>query len=367
MTAGGDVEHRPGAILGRMREELAGAGTLGLARWPALRAQAREAAPPRGRPIIVTGCGDSYYAAIGMRYALELASGETVLAMPAMETATLPQNLARHAVMVGVSVSGKVGRTIDAVARHAAAGGATVAVTAFADSDLGVAAGRTVETGLRGTPGPVPGTVNYLGSLLGLLALADHLAEESGGRLVADHEVEAALARVDALSNGSPGPVDEVVEGLAEPFFAVGTGADLGTASFGVAKFLEAAATVGVAQDLEEWAHEQYFATGPGTTVFVHATRPEVADRARTVAEMAARVGGRAVTVSSRSAGDGAGLGWWLGDLADVAAPLAAWVPMALTAIGYATARGRWPFGLDRADRMRTVDSNIYVAQPRRT
>lgn len=365
MTVGPTVEHQPEAILGRMEHELESCGPLGRERWPQLRAEAARIRAPE-QPIIVTGCGDSYYAGLAMRYALEEACGRPVIAMPAMDTATLPQNFAQGAVMVGVSVSGKVGRTIEAVQRHADAGGTTIAVTAYADSDLGMAADQTITTELRGTPGPVPGTVNYLGSLLALAALANRLAGATGA-FITDAQVGAALQLVESVTAPGSGPHDEVVDELSGPLFALGSGPDFGIASFGVAKLLEAASSIAVAQDLEEWAHEQFFATGPGSTVVVHATRPEVADRAASVAEMARRVGGRTVIVSNQPLAHVGDIAWDLSPVEPRIAPLAAWAPLAMTALTYARVRRRWPFGLDREERMVTVDSNIYVAQPRRS
>jgi hypothetical protein len=39
---------------------------------------------------------------------------------------------------------------------------------------------------------------------------------------------------------------------------------------------------------------------------------------------------------------------------------------MALAARSYALYAGRFPFGIDLADRMRTVDDDIYLAEPAR-
>lgn len=366
---GEPTAHTPDAILARMEQELRSAGDLGLREWSRISEEAavaaEGAAPSR---IIVTGCGDSYYAGLVMRYAFEDATGVPVLAMPAMDVATLPQRALDDALLIGVSVSGKVGRTIDAVRRHAEAGGRTVAVTSNRDSDIGHASDRTVATGLRGTPGPMPGTVNYLGSLLGLLGIANGFCSIRGrDPLAPTSEVERALSLVDTIVADRDGNAERLASHISEPFFSVGSGPDFGTANLGVAKFLEAAATVGVAQDLEEWAHEQFFATGPGRTVIVHATRPEVRERAASVCAMADRVGGTPVLISTSDDATAASSveGWHLPQLPEAVASLATWAPLATTALNFARAKSRWPFGLDREGRMETVDSTIYVAAPR--
>jgi glutamine---fructose-6-phosphate transaminase (isomerizing) len=363
------IEHTPNQILDRMEYELTTAGEHGRGEWARISDEARAAAPKElPARIVLTGCGDSYYAGLAMRYTLETASGIPVIAMPAMETASLPQNLLTDALVIGISVSGKVGRTIDAVRRHVDAGGPTIAVTADGDSDIGHAAEHTIATGLRGTPGPVPGTVNYLGSLLALFGLANELAEQRTGRPFADDDtITAALHTVDSIAADGDGTAARIASTIQEPFFSVGSGPDFGTANFGVAKFLEAAATVGVPQDLEEWAHEQFFATRAGRTVIVHATRPDVADRADSVCAMVRRVDAEPVVISNMTVG---GLGdttdgWHLPGLPSEVAPLATWAPLATTALRYARDNSRWPFGLDHDDRMETVDSTIYVAAPR--
>lgn len=363
------IEHTPAEILSRMEYELTTAGKLGRNEWPRITDEARAAVPSQlPARIVLTGCGDSYYAGLAMRYTLEAASGIPVVAMPAMESASLPQNLLTDALVIGISVSGKVGRTIDAVRRHVDAGGPTVAVTANRDSDIGHTADQTVATGLRGTPGPVPGTVNYLGSLLALFALANELSERRTGRPVAvDDTITAALHAVDSIAADDDATAARIASKIQEPFFSLGSGPDLGTASFGVAKFLEAAATVGVPQDLEEWAHEQFFATRAGRTVIVHATHPDLADRADSVCAMVRRVDAEPVVISNMAVGGLGGTtdGWHLPDLPSEVAPLATWAPLATTALHYARDNSRWPFGLDHDDRMETVDSTIYISAPR--
>ena len=52
--------------------------------------------------------------------------------------------------------------------------------------------------------------------------------------------------------------------------------------------------------------------------------------------------------------------------LAEALRPLVAWVPMTMTALAYARIADRHPFGIDVANRMQTVDEDIYLARPSR-
>jgi glucosamine--fructose-6-phosphate aminotransferase (isomerizing) len=361
------TEHTPDAILSRMQTELTTAAGAGIVSWSQIRAAARRLPAGPIDAVILTGCGDSYYAALALRPLVERASGVPVLAQPAMEAVTFPSALATsRALLVGISVSGKVERTIQAVTEHRRRGGATVSISAHADSDLGQAADLAIPTGLRGTPGPVPGTANFLGSMLGLAAIALELGERDGSASLNDRVVLEALQALDVTVSKGGDRARSEASVLEPPFFSIGSGPDLGTAWFGVAKFIEAAATVGVAQDLEEWAHEQFFATKPGTTVFVHASSEAVRERARRVAGSVVKVGGRLVTIGDEPLGISGEHHWAIPRVSEALRPLVSWAPVAMTALAYARHAGRFPFGIDLPGRMRTVDDDIYLPQPSR-
>lgn len=355
------------AILHRMSIELRHAGAAGAEAWPTIRRAAAALPSQSYRAIVLTGCGDSYYAAVALRGMLEAASGVPTLAQPAMEVVGFPSVLlSRDALLVAISVSGKVERTIEATTEHRRRGGATASITAYGDSDLALAADTQMPTGLRGTPGPVPGTASFLGSMLGIVALAAELGHRSGTVPFGDADIAQAMDGIGQMVGSHADLAQAEAAALQPPFFALGSGPDLGTAWFGVAKFIEAAATVGVAQDLEEWAHEQYFTTGPDSTVFVHASTAAVTERARRVASSVVKVAGRLVTITPEPLGLPGERNWSLPAIVDPLRPLVSWVPMAMTAHAYATAAGRSPFGIDLPDRMKTVDDDIYLEQPSR-
>ncbi len=354
-------------ILDRMEDELAHAGAAALEQWADVRAKSAAVPAQTYAHIAVTGCGDSYYAGLAMRVALEQLSGLPTTVMPSMEATAFPSLLLReNCLLLAVSVSGKVERTIEAVVRHRERGGIAVAVTALPDNELSRAANSVITTGLRGTPGPVPGTANYLGSLLALTSVGLEMEARLGGAAsVSDGEVLDVLGTINQQFLESIRESDSLVRSLTPPFFAIGSGPDLGAASFGIAKFLEAAAAVGVAQDLEEWAHEQYFATGEGTTAFIVSTTPPTHERAIRVARSVAAVGGLPVTIGVDSDARHA-VNIRLPETPSLLTPLVAWVPLAVLALDYARAHKRWPFGIDRPNRMSTVDNDIYVLSTRK-
>lgn len=365
----GHIGQDPTAILGRMEAELMASPTLAREQWPRLRGQAHTVVRRKAGALVLTGCGDSLYAGLAVRGALEQLAGVPVVAMPAMEAARFPTRLlGEDTLLIAVSVSGKVERTIEAVAEHRRRGGATLAISAFDDSDLASTAEAAIATGIRGTPGPVPGTANYLGSLLALYAVGFALAARQGeASLGSDDALSPTLSSLDAVLAAGGERAERVASRLSPPFFAIGSGPDFGSACFGVAKFVEAAATLGVAQDLEEWAHELYFITGPGRTVFLFAMAPEATDRARRVAISARKVGADVIVVGPNAAAlDGEPVAWPMPPVVPMLTPLVSWAPLAMTALAYARFANRSPFGIDQPERMRTVDSDIYLSKPRR-
>lgn len=366
VNAGG-IEIEREAILARMGTELKLAGPASKEAWPAIRDAARSVPQRAYRSVILTGCGDSFYAATALRSLVESAAGVPTIAVPAMEAATFPSLLAdRDALLVGISVSGKVERTIEAVSKHCERGGATAAISAFADSNVAGAADAAVPTGLRGTPGPVPGTANFLGSMLGIVAIAAELGARAGRPPAWESAVGDVLGALARAVDDGEGHAARIVATLRPMFCSLGSGPDLGTAWYGVAKFVEAAATFGIAQDLEEWAHEQYFTSVPGTTVFVHATTSGAVARARRVSSSVLKIGASLVTVGTEPLGLTAEHHWPTADAPEALRPLVAWVPMAVAARAYAIHAGRFPFGIDLPDRMRTVDEDIYLAHAAR-
>ena len=354
-------------ILNRMEDELTHAGAAAQEQWAAIRKQCAALPAQTCTHLAVTGVGDSYYAGLAMRVALEQLSGLPTTVLPSMEASAFPSLLlGKNCLLLAVSVSGKVERTIDAVVRHRERGGVALAVTALPDNELSRVANFVITTGLRGTPGPVPGTANYLGSLLALMSVGLEMEARRGrAASVSDSEVLDVLGTINQQFLKTIRESESLVRSLTPPFWAIGSGPDLAAASFGVAKFLEAAATVGVPQDLEEWAHEQYFATSDGTTAFIVSSASPTHERALRVARSVAAVGGLPVTIGFESdARHAVNIG--LPETPSLLTPLVAWVPLGLFALDYARAQNRWPFGIDRPNRMSTVDNDIYVLSSRR-
>jgi glucosamine--fructose-6-phosphate aminotransferase (isomerizing) len=324
-----------------------------LARGPReLLEQARELidgpAPPR---VYLTGCGDSHYAGLAVRHAFEAWSGIPTQALPALELARYDVEFAPPGSWaVCVSNSGKVVRTVEAAANARAHGLRAIGVTYDPESRLAEAAEVTLPYRYD-DPGFGPGTISYVASLGALYALAVHAAELAG-RTASIDGIEAAagaslatieLAEPVAGRLGRETPAETKVD-------VVGGGPSLGSAWFGRAKLIEAAHGPGGAHELEEWAHEEFFCSGPGTMTIVVA--PPGASHDRAVEQLAAAraTGATAVAVCPQDAPAASEADHVLpvaGDTPEELTPLTYCVPLELFAYHFASSKGLVMLGFD--------------------
>jgi glutamine---fructose-6-phosphate transaminase (isomerizing) len=306
--------------------------------------------PPR---IYLAGCGDSHYAGLAARLAFERWSGIPTQALPSLELSRYELELApAGAWVVCVSNSGKVVRTVEAAANGRARGLLAIGVTYDPDSRLAIEADVTLLFRYD-DPGFGPGTISYVASLGALYALAIRAAE-LGGR-----EVDGLLESVEAEGPASSATIDlsgPVAEQLAfelpdaAKVDVVGGGPSYGTAFFGRAKLIESAHTPGGAHELEEWAHEEFFCTAPGTTTIVVAPPGASHDRAVEQLEAAREIGATAVAVSEPDTPAAAAADLVLpvaGHATEELSPVSYCIPLELLAYHYASARGLTMLGFD--------------------
>ncbi len=171
---------------------------------------------------------------------------------------------------------------------HARARGMnTVAGTSALDSRIAQAAAVTIDLAYAERRF-APGTSSYMASILVEYCIALHVAE------VGDHmssaQVQAKLDEIAAEAEAMQKTINAdkpILEKLGEAakfedkLIFIGGGPNYGTAFFSQAKIFEASRAYASGQELEEWAHQQYFITGPDTYTFVIAPPGRSVDRAR--------------------------------------------------------------------------------------
>src|SRR5262245_40564259 len=160
----------------------------------ALDAQVRATLPRdtcrRWRGVLLTGCGDSYYAGLASELAFETWTGLPVDVQPSLPGGryAIP-SLTPPAVVFSVSHSGRVSRTIETVALARAHGLDTIAVTGNPASPITREAQWTLAHTLQ-TGGQTPGVRSYTQAQLFLMLAAIYIGE---CRAVLDQTRAAAL------------------------------------------------------------------------------------------------------------------------------------------------------------------------------
>jgi glucosamine--fructose-6-phosphate aminotransferase (isomerizing) len=274
----------------------------------ALRGPLGELVNGLGKPlpeVILSGCGDPYFAGMAARLAMERDSGVRCQAIEALELTRYAIRyvpvLPRPPLLVAVSHSGSVGRTIEAAATAAAFGWRTVALTGRADGRLAQVA-RPVVMDVP-TLGFSPGTSTYVAMVVALLTLAGELARAGGradgaARIASGLEAAPDLARETIRASAEPAERAAVLLAASPSTTFLGSGPSRASAEFGAAKLFEGPQRYGVAQQLEEWAHEQYFISGPTTPVVVVAPAGASRDRAGELIDEMAFIGAPSILVS---------------------------------------------------------------------
>ena len=237
--------------------------------------------------VLLTGCGDSYYAGLASELAFETCTALPVSVQPALQGGryTVP-SMAAPAVVFSVSHSGRVSRTIETVALARARGLDTVAVSGTPGSPITHEAGWVLACWIDVT-GRTPGVRSYTQALLLLFLAAIHIGECRGvldpGRATAlKEELRHTADILDAVLTETDTTARTLAEAWRESdqFLVVGGGPSYANALFSAAKLVEACGVNAVGQELEEWAHIQFFLRSPRLPTIVIAPPGRCAGRA---------------------------------------------------------------------------------------
>lgn len=259
--------------------------------------------------IVITGAGDSHMAGLAAELAFEQIAGIPTEPMTAMQAARygtphFEKLFPRNPLTIGISVSGTVARTREAISLARNAGALTVAVTANPDSPLAGAAELVLDCTVPDFA-PAPGIRTYRVSLLMLYLLAIRLAEVSG-RLTQDQagqmreQLKNTADAIETTIQAVAERTRELAVAVAEQtnFVFVGDGPNYATALFSAAKVIEAAGRHAMGQETEEWAHLQYFVNvEPSTPTFMISPGGRGHGRATELVEMMHTVGRTVIAV----------------------------------------------------------------------
>jgi glutamine---fructose-6-phosphate transaminase (isomerizing) len=246
--------------------------------------------------IVLTGCGDSYYAGLGSNFFFNKLCGIPTFGLNAMSAGryflfdskpAFPNN----PLVMATSVSGRVTRTVEAMEMAKHIGAMTVAITGNPEAPLAQAAKHVIDCTIDPVPNPdnvpIPGVRSYRMTLLVHFLFAIHLAEvkekinTEDGDALRKNLLQTADA-IEATLAASEKNVMDLVDTFAEEkyFLFVGDGPHRATAEFSAAKVIEAAGLTAYGQDTEEWAHIQYYENVlPATPTFVFCSGNRSHDR----------------------------------------------------------------------------------------
>jgi glucosamine--fructose-6-phosphate aminotransferase (isomerizing) len=313
--------------------------------WPQAKGQALEVLAPLAsgiEEVLVFGSGDSYHAALGAEMAIAEWGGRRVRAEPAMTAARYlaprMEGKQRKALWVGISVSGEVARTREALALGAAVGARTLGLTASPESSVARTAEGCITLPLPPLP-EAPGLVSYVASMVMAYALAAVLSPPSG-----QQEIDACMSVMgEALE---PWIEEQTEKGTAfaeramgsQPLLFLGGGPARASALFAAAKVIEAAGVSASGQDVEEWAHLEYFADPADLPLWLLSANGRCASREEEVLAAAQAIG-RRVEVSRWPGAPAFGL-----FAREALSPLALWAGPVAFAAQLADALGELPF-----------------------
>lgn len=264
--------------------------------------------------IYLVGCGDSYHAPVGAELAFHQLTGVPTQAVSALTFSRylvgfLPDTGPQTNLVIAVSVSGVVSRTIEALRLARQAGAVGVALTGAPDAPLAQSAEKVFQTTVPPLPDElagmvVPGVRSYLASQVALVSAAIRIGEVRGHLTTAEADarrvelvglagaLEATIAACEPVARDLMAQWADIPE-----FVYVGAGPLYGAAMFSAAKMLEASGDPAMAQETEEWAHLQYFSARPDTPTVLLSAADRDADRMAEVARAAQAIGRRTVGV----------------------------------------------------------------------
>ena len=265
--------------------------------------------------IVMGGSGDSLFAAVSLAHTFRRWSGLPTEARTAMELARYDSALlGPDDLVISISNSGNSSRAREVVLLAKDRGAPTLGVTGSLSGALARQADLVVHRPVIEDIGLPPhygrcllNFAEYMAVLYALYALAlaigvsrEHITAATQTEQL--ERIEQAIEAQGAIAKRIEPAVATLCEevGGIDTIWAIGAGPSQGTAQYSAAKFHEQMPINGIACDLEEWAHLEYFLTlkwGSRSVVIVLAPPGNSLDRAQEMVRGIGTAGGRAIVV----------------------------------------------------------------------
>jgi len=308
--------------------------------------------------VYLTGCGDSWYCGIATRFAFEEWAQISTEAAQAMDFSRyLVHTAPKDAILIAVSNSGRLARTIESVIQAKKAGITTIGTTSNMEVGLSQEADHVIDL-MYSERRFAPGTSSYMASMVVEYCLAIYFAELKG--LFDPQQVKNKLDSIAALASPMEKTIEanlEVMESLVRESsiknqcIFIGAGPNYGTAFFSMAKVIEATRTPAVGQQMEEWAHIQYFFTNQNTLTFLIAPPGRSVNRAREQMVAVKAMGSKCIAIchpdDQQTAAGADVVAPVFGDVDEVLSPILYCVPAEVFAFHHAAHHNLAMLGFD--------------------
>ena len=218
--------------------------------------------PESGGALFAVACGDGWFAARASALAAAQFRWLTYLPYSSMEFLCYhaPRLEARDRV-VAISMSGNVDRTVEAVHAAQARGARVLAVTNGDGGRIGQIASSKCSLEIPELAPFLCGTSTYTATILALLLLLEGTAGDGGSHRFA---LDSVPDQIEKFMEPAERFAREVAAAAAgDPISAarfLSAGPNLATVEYGAAKFVELTRIPSWSDDVEEFAHRQYWA-----------------------------------------------------------------------------------------------------------
>lgn len=268
---------------------------------------AAHVTPPDGGRLFTAASGDGWFAARAA--AAVAARGYSLPYRPCSSFEFLCYEAPRIRPsdrLIVISMSGNVDRVVEGVARARSHGAGAFLVTNGDGGRLSPLVDARCSLDIPELAPFLCGTSTYTGTLLALWLLLDGAGESADGDADWRFDLRRATDAVAGLEEGIA-TADAFAQGLAETAAAssvsgvrfLSAGPNLASADYGAAKLVELTRIPVWSDDLEEFAHRQYWSMDVGNLVVYLSANSTVATNADPSAAALADLGVRTVSIET--------------------------------------------------------------------
>ena len=267
--------------------------------------------------VYIFGCGDSCFVGQVVKYLFESVSRIPVEVYTSLEFSryvidSLPDENEVNALAIGISVSGSVSRTREALMKAKEKGLTTLALTTktgpfteMANHFIIADSPPFADDEPNGTPGVRSFFCNYL--MLSIIAVLS--AERR--KTITSQECKVKLDQFLSLALVIKTAIELVKDDLdllcsawadTHEYVFVGSGPNLGAAHFCAAKLIESVGDFSIAQETEEWAHLNFYNRKKDTPTVILSSGKNESSRTSEIVSAALDIGRRVLLITPESA-----------------------------------------------------------------